>query len=72
MKFDVVHYGVSVDSVRLAIDWLSKTIYWCDSMYRWIVAATIHEDKLGKDYFKVLIHDHLDHPAGIAVDPIEG
>ncbi|XP_060608033.1 low-density lipoprotein receptor-related protein 8-like [Ruditapes philippinarum] len=72
MVFDAVHYGVSLDSIQLAVDWLSKTVYWCDATYRWIVAASVHKDKVSKDYFKVIINDHLEKPAGIVVDPLEG
>ena len=69
---EIMHAGVSKGTVQIAYDWLSKTVYWTDSMFRWIIAAPGERRKLDKDYYKIIVDDHLDAPDGITVDPLEG
>jgi sugar lactone lactonase YvrE len=64
--------GVSKGTVQIAYDWLSKTVYWTDSLYRWIIAAPTDMGKITNDYYKIIVDDHLDFPDGIAVDPMNG
>jgi SHS2 domain-containing protein len=54
-------------SEGLAIDWLSRNIFFTDSERRTIEVAS-----LNGQYRKVLIKSHLSNPRGIAVDPIDG
>lgn len=68
----IMHIGVSRGTVQLAVDWLSHTVYWTDSVFRWIVAAPGQLDKLENDYFKIIVDKHLDAPDGLALDPING
>lgn len=51
----------------LAIDWLSRNVYFTDS-----VDKTIEVASLNGLYRKVLIKTGLNNPRGIAVDPVEG
>ncbi|XP_053384765.1 low-density lipoprotein receptor-related protein 6-like [Mercenaria mercenaria] len=71
-KFNSLHVGVSKGTVQLAVDWLSHTVYWNDPLFRWIVAVPGGKQKLDKDYYKIIVDDHLDGPSGIALDPLKG
>ena len=48
----------------IAIDWLSRNIYWADSGKRTIEVANL--DTKGH---KMLFDEHLKNPRGVAVDP---
>lgn len=48
----------------IAIDWLSRNVYWADSGKRSIEVANL--DSKGK---KTLFDEQLKNPRGIAVDP---
>lgn len=72
MTFKRMHGGVSIGTVQVAVDWLSHTVYWSDSLYRWIIAAPGQADKIEYDYYKIIADTHLEAPDGIAVDPLEG
>ena len=51
----------------LAIDWISRNMYFTDSETRTIEVAS-----LNGQYRKTLIQSHISNPRGIAVDPIDG
>ncbi|KAH3846811.1 hypothetical protein DPMN_089118 [Dreissena polymorpha] len=66
------HLGVSSGTVQIAVDWLSHTIYWTDSTYRWIAAAPGAIDLMKNDIYKIIADTNLYYPDGIALDPLEG
>ncbi|XP_053387383.1 low-density lipoprotein receptor-related protein 1-like isoform X2 [Mercenaria mercenaria] len=72
MEFKHMHIGVSRGNIQVAVDWLSHTVYWTDSVFRWIVAAPGQKNKINMDYYKVIADIHLDKPGGLTVDPLEG
>ncbi|XP_045191660.2 prolow-density lipoprotein receptor-related protein 1-like [Mercenaria mercenaria] len=72
MDFAFMHVGVSRGTVQIAVDWLSHTVYWTDSVFRWIVAAPGQKDKIDMDYYKIIEDKHLDAPDGLGIDPLEG
>jgi len=51
----------------LAVDWISRNIYFTDSETRTIEVAS-----LNGQYRKVLVRSNLKNPRGIAVDPVDG
>lgn len=51
----------------LAVDWISKNLYWCDKM-----KDTIEVSKLNGLYRKVLIKDNLQEPRAIVLNPYDG
>ncbi|WAR11948.1 LRP5-like protein [Mya arenaria] len=56
----------------IAVDWLSHTVYWTDSIYRWICAAAGQMEKINDDIYTILVDQGLEAPAGIALHPMEG
>ncbi|KAL4234290.1 hypothetical protein ACF0H5_005941 [Mactra antiquata] len=71
MNFKVMHHVMSRGTVQIAYDWLSNTLYWCDSAVNKIFAASGDWDKVDDDHYKI-IASGLDAPDGITIDPIEG
>ncbi|XP_060607013.1 prolow-density lipoprotein receptor-related protein 1-like isoform X2 [Ruditapes philippinarum] len=67
-----LHFGVSKGTIQIAFDWLSRTIYWVDSLFRWILAVPGQQWKAGYDFYKIIVDDHLDLPDGITLDPLKG
>ena len=72
VRLDGSDFSVVLDDVKspegLAVDWLSRNIYFTDSESRTIEVASLN----GKKHRKVLIRSNLQNPRGIAVDPIDG
>ncbi|XP_052273216.1 low-density lipoprotein receptor-related protein 2-like [Dreissena polymorpha] len=66
------HLGISSGTVQIAVDWLSHTIYWTDSTYRWIAAAPGAIEKMNNDIYKIIADTNLYYPDGITLDPLDG
>ncbi|KAH3690113.1 hypothetical protein DPMN_193734, partial [Dreissena polymorpha] len=66
------HLGVSSGTVQIAVDWLSHTIYWTDSTYRWIAAAPVAIEKMDNHIYKIIADTNLYYPNGITLDPLDG
>nr|XP_006822973.1 PREDICTED: low-density lipoprotein receptor-related protein 4-like [Saccoglossus kowalevskii] len=62
-----IYNGTTTVNIGLAVDWVSKNIYWTDSAYNWIMVS----DYNGL-YVHPLIITDMDHPTGIVVDPSAG
>jgi nidogen (entactin) len=71
IRYDGSNYSVVLQNVKsaegLAVDWISRNIYFTDAE-----ARTIEVASLSGKYRKVLINTDLKNPRGIAVDPIDG
>lgn len=61
--------GISSEVQGLAVDWLSESIYWTDSVYNWIIVAPARQSN---GAYRVLFDTDLDAPMGIAVYPQKG
>ncbi|XP_077986987.1 low-density lipoprotein receptor-related protein 2-like [Glandiceps talaboti] len=51
----------------VAVDWLAKNVYWTDAAYNWIKVSNYNGT-----YYRSLITTGLDHPSGIACNPLTG
>ena len=51
----------------LAVDWVGRNLYWCDKK-----TDTIEVSKLDGKYRKILLHEGLQEPRAIALDPSQG
>ncbi|XP_060607265.1 low-density lipoprotein receptor-related protein 2-like, partial [Ruditapes philippinarum] len=64
--------AASKGTAQVAVDWLSHTVYWTDTLFRRIMAVPGQPDKLKMGYYKIIIEESVGAPMGIAVDPHEG
>ncbi|KAI9558491.1 hypothetical protein GHT06_015278 [Daphnia sinensis] len=51
----------------LAVDWVGRNLYWCDKK-----TDTIEVSKLDGRFRKILLHEGLQEPRAIALDPSQG
>ena len=61
----VIHAGVSHHFMKIAFDWVSNNLYWTDERFGWIIIQALDKQNV----FKVLLHEHIQRPLSIAVDP---
>lgn len=66
----IFHRGVSQGVGQVAIDWIAKNLYWVDGLYNWVAVRAINSTD--ESDMKVLFHDHIDEPQGLAVHPLKG
>jgi len=64
---ETIHSSTVQSPDGLAVDWISKNLYWCDKM-----KDTIEVSKLNGLYRKVIIKDNLQEPRAIVLNPYEG
>ncbi|KAK3605314.1 hypothetical protein CHS0354_003961 [Potamilus streckersoni] len=65
----ILHMGTSKDFVKLAVDWISHNIYWTDPQYKWIMVQSLLSNDTS--LHRVLIHENLEGPHALALDPME-
>jgi hypothetical protein len=63
----VLHSATLQNPDGLAVDWVSRNLYWCDKGL-----DTIEVSKLDGRYRKVLINTGLQEPRAITLDPRNG
>ena len=68
MSFDFMYAGASKATIQVAFDWLSRTLYFGDPGFGWIVAVPGDPARIADDLRRIVVKD-LDKPNGIAVDP---
>lgn len=80
VPFDI-YAGTSGIVHGLAFDWLRGNVYWTDARYNWIVMAGVTSQGSVSDtsvlqgesgrYYKTVVDNWLDEPAGIVVHAIK-
>ena len=65
LQTQVIHAGVSHMFKKIAFDWVSNNLYWTDERFGWIIIHALDKQNV----FKVLLHENIQRPLGIAVDP---
>ncbi|KAK3600737.1 hypothetical protein CHS0354_017025 [Potamilus streckersoni] len=68
-EWAILYRGLSKAYVKLAVDWISHNIYWTDPQYKWIMVQSILENHTST--YRVLIHEDLEGPHALAIDPME-
>lgn len=66
MPLATVHVGASRGFVRIAVDWVSNSIYWTEPAYKAVMVQSMYTEKT-----HTLIEENIDKPLGIAVDPVQ-
>ncbi|XP_077986159.1 low-density lipoprotein receptor-related protein 2-like [Glandiceps talaboti] len=66
-KARIVYTGTSSTVDGMTVDWLTNNIYWADAAYNWIKVSNYDGSS-----FRTLITTELDHPTGIACNPLTG
>nr|XP_002737326.1 PREDICTED: low-density lipoprotein receptor-related protein 4-like [Saccoglossus kowalevskii] len=62
-----IYSGTSSQAEGLAVDWVSKNVYWTDAAYNWIMVS-----EYSGAYAHQLVLTDIDRPRGIAVHPSRG
>lgn len=65
-KFSILFKGKSAAIGQIAYDFVSRNLYWCDSMLS-LIAMKPANSRTNKMY-KVVIHKDLNQPVGLALD----
>lgn len=55
---------------QLAFDHVSSNLYWCDAFLSWIVMKPAYSSD--EMMYKVVVHNDLNTPMGLALDPEDG
>ncbi|XP_061184425.1 low-density lipoprotein receptor-related protein 2-like [Saccostrea echinata] len=70
IPISVVYRGRSIGNAQIAFDYVSKNLYWCDSLLNWIAMKPAYLDNT--TIYKLIIHNNLKQPEGLALDPEAG
>ncbi|BFZ06046.1 hypothetical protein BsWGS_09085 [Bradybaena similaris] len=61
--------GTSPEVYGIAVDWLSRNVYFTDALYNWIMMTSSNPSHHA---YKIVVQDQLDSPHGVAVYPQKG
>ncbi|XP_062567175.1 low-density lipoprotein receptor-related protein 2-like [Saccostrea cucullata] len=70
IPISVAYRGRSIGNAQIAFDYVSKNLYWCDSLFSWIGMKPAYLDNT--TIYKLIIHNNLKQPEGLALDPEDG
>ncbi|XP_062587956.1 uncharacterized protein LOC134261668 [Saccostrea cucullata] len=62
--------GRSPSFGQIAFDYVSNNLYWCDAQMKWIAMKPAYKDD--NLMLKIVVHNNLGFPQGLALDPEEG
>nr|XP_022326442.1 low-density lipoprotein receptor-related protein 4-like [Crassostrea virginica] len=64
----LLYKGISLTYGKIAFDYVSNNIYWCDRQLKWIAMKPAYN--LNNSIYKVIIRKDLNYPEGLALDPV--
>lgn len=69
VKFTNQFKGKSTAFGQIAFDFVSKNVYWCDSLLNWIAVKPAYN--FNNTIYKIVLHKDLNRPEGLALDPAD-
>lgn len=69
VKFTNQFRGKSIAFGQIAFDFISKNLYWCDSLLRWIAMKPAYN--FNDTIYKIILYKDLNRPEGLALDPAD-
>nr|XP_022326444.1 low-density lipoprotein receptor-related protein 6-like isoform X2 [Crassostrea virginica] len=68
-SISLLYKGISSSFGKIAFDYVSNNIYWCDPFLQWIAMKPAYN--LNNTIYKVILRKDLNNPEGLAIDPID-
>ena len=68
-SFSLLYKGISWTYGKIAFDYVSNNIYWCDPLLQWIAMKPAYN--LNNTIYKVILQKDLNYPEGLALDPVD-
>nr|XP_022326450.1 low-density lipoprotein receptor-related protein 4-like [Crassostrea virginica] len=65
----LLYKGISSSFGKIAFDYVSNNIYWCDPLLQWIAMKPAYN--LNNTIYKVILRKDLNYPEGLALDPVD-
>ena len=66
-SIELLYKGISPSFGKIAYDYVSNNIYWCDTFLQWIAMKPAYN--LNNTIYKVILRKDLNYPEGLALDP---
>lgn len=67
VKFTNQLKGKSIAFGQIAFDFISRNLYWCDSLLNWIAIKPAYS--FNNTIYKIILYKDLNRPEGLALDP---
>nr|XP_022326452.1 low-density lipoprotein receptor-related protein 4-like isoform X2 [Crassostrea virginica] len=68
-SISLLYKGISWTYGKIAFDYVSNNIYWCDPLLQWIAMKPAYN--LNNTIYKVILRKDLNYPEGLALDPVD-
>ena len=68
-SISLLYKGISSSFGKIAFDYVSNNIYWCDPFLQWIAMKPAYN--LNNTIYKVILRKDLNNPEGLALDPVD-
>ena len=68
-SISLLYKGISWTYGKIAFDYVSNNIYWCDPLLQWIAMKPAYN--LNNTIYKIILRKDLNYPEGLALDPVD-